>query len=323
MIVHKKTLPKSLVSLVIISCLGGCKLIPFVTKEKEQITPIDIRNDEIRQQTLEADLREFQALKPSIQRLAALESELSYLLEEVSRFNEVNPVFYEQAGDLLGEQAVHINERIVYTADGASNTELREDLDNWQQSKSTEWESETLDFTSANSTPSEVDKFKALNTGKKVADIDAKFSSASEVITSPAKPVMKVPSADKKAIADEITVQNPSPNTENQQVTNLKQNTRPSCEQWKTDEQASYSLHLASYSTRKAAQDGWRLFNDKHAQLWCSTQARLASVNVKGKAFLSLRLGAYSSKEKVQALCTILKDQGEYCGIAKFEGEIL
>jgi predicted small secreted protein len=85
--------------------LSACNSLPFMGDDEPEVNnlssnttrPSSSYNNSDNDQDLQTEIEDFKSMKPSLSRLVALESDLSFLLEEMSRFNEQNPVVYDTA----------------------------------------------------------------------------------------------------------------------------------------------------------------------------------------------------------------------------------
>jgi hypothetical protein len=318
-------------------CLSACSSIPFLGDTDkaenpnfkqsffEEPQPVDSLQ-------VRSELEDFKAMKSSLNRLVALESDLNFLLDEMSRFNEKNPVMYEQV-EVASDKPNKAKPEIVFSVDGKTE-QLRteETADGWSkaaENMSDKWHSQPAERSSlrlANGTSSQTQTLtpttnRANNNISAPSNVNQnKFSGNRQVDVAAAKPIMQV---------DQQTQIRPTQPTVNASKFSYGADPQQivgdvgSCKEWKVDSVKTYSLHLASYKSRKAAEDGWNKLNSKYADVWCETEAKLAKVNVKGTEYLSLRVGGYNSRDKVLQLCSVVKEQGDYCAVTTTKGETL
>jgi len=89
-------------------------------------------------------------------------------------------------------------------------------------------------------------------------------------------------------------------------------------------ESVLFGVHLASYRHLEEARSGWRQLQRENPDELGLLEPRVEGVNVEGKGtFLRLIGGGFVSRDKAEALCGELKENGLFCSVTSFEGERL
>lgn len=276
-------------------------------------------------QELAAELKDFQVLKPSLTRLVALESDLSFLLDEVSRFSESNPVIYNASSRTPASELSKVpsGNSVVYKSDGSmmsSADEPHSDSSNFRELETRNFETDLLRLQQGST---------STNAGtNSLRGVGFSTSSNQDVVVAPARPIL---SADKSSISKFQGMQGPDAIVGGiDNVTSSKFSSQPSannllpradgCSSQPTSDSSNFALHLASYKNFNNAKSGWLNLRQKYASTWCEASARLETVSVKGTDYFSLRVGGYDSKEAANQMCSKIRAQGDYCQVASFSG---
>lgn len=89
-------------------------------------------------------------------------------------------------------------------------------------------------------------------------------------------------------------------------------------------ESVLFGVHLASYRHVEEARAGWRQLQRGNPEELGLLEPRVEAVTIDGKGeFLRLIGGGFASRDKAEALCAELKENGLFCSVASFEGERL
>lgn len=89
-------------------------------------------------------------------------------------------------------------------------------------------------------------------------------------------------------------------------------------------ESVLYGVHLASYRLTGEAREGWRKLQRENPDELGLLEPRVERVSVNGRGvFLRLIGGGFSSEDKAEALCKLLKSKELYCAVASFNGDRL
>ncbi|MBF7072411.1 SPOR domain-containing protein [Glaciecola sp. MH2013] len=331
--------------------MSGCSSLPFVDEAKTDSAQLSQSEQARSTQSIQTEIDDFKTMKPSLSRLVALEADLSFLLEEMSRFNEQNPIMYDTAAATTPQQVPQAQSTIVFTENGRQEIAAEKLVDGWADTQSGiggKWQTKSPDLKTEMDTLGLTQRTRPTNkvavntqTASRQGVSQSKFSGNSQVEVAAVAPIMQVNSAPGPSIAasrpsqlrqpDRVAITNNIAERSPKAVTLSKFSTMTSpdqivgdvnnCSEWKVDATRTYSLHLASFTTRAAAENGWNELEKKYADTWCDTPATLAKVVVKGREYLSLRVGAYASRDKVLALCSLIKQRGDYCAVSTATGE--
>lgn len=313
--------------------VSGCSILPSSIMgnsskiQTDQQTEFDTDTELTDNSTeLAAELKDFQALKPSLTRLVALESDLKFLLEEVSRYSDSNPVVYTESYRTPASElsTPPLGNQIVYKSDGtmqSSSDESQSSSDNPRYDTSN-LEADLLllekDLGSAKPTPSSLggNKFSSGPTVSRSVEVAS------------ARPIMTIPTSRNNKFEEEPgtnaivgNIQNvmqskfSSQNSGNTQLPDYT-----TCANQRASTSSNFALHLASYKNLNNAKSGWQQLRQKYASTWCEASAKLETVNVKGTDYYSLRVGGYESKEAANQMCGKVRAKGDYCQVASFSG---
>lgn len=85
-----------------------------------------------------------------------------------------------------------------------------------------------------------------------------------------------------------------------------------------------YAMHIASFKNKTSAKTLLKDLIDKVNQNdTCQREGFIANVNVDGQTFFSARIGSFPSKLDATAACNKVKKYASYCGVTKNIGEVL
>jgi hypothetical protein len=280
-----------------------------------------------RSQELATELKDFQALKPSLTRLVALELDLNFLLDEISRFSESNPVVYNKSSRTPASELSKVpsGNNVVYKSDGsmASSADRKKNNNN----NISEFETRNLEFdllrlqqnlasAKPGSSPLSIGESSSRNNNNQ----DVEVASAKRILSIDKSRSNKFQgNQGPNAIVGNIENVNLS-KFSSQSPTNGKLPIVDKCANQQTTNSNNFALHLASYKNLNNAKSGWVKLRQKYASTWCDASAKLETVNVKGIDYFSLRVGGYASKDAANQMCSRVKIQGDYCQVASFSG---
>jgi hypothetical protein len=288
--------------------LGGCSLIPDYSlfndlprqQEKSSVLEsnrdIDFYNDdlkvkkEVQPEELKQEFKELQdewkGLRPSINRLAKLESELSYIVEQLG-ISESKPTFVTE--DDLNFNRVQSPMQNGTTNEATFMSDVA-DLDKFAQSLEVNPAPPVVNLNK------QVNRNEGVNQNKFGGILDE--SSESNLISS-----LEV--NDNKFSSDNFT------------DTNMAV-----CGNAELGK--SFSMHVASFKKKTAASDLLRRLKiEQSVSKTCEYPATVAQVEVNGTIFYSARLGAFESRDAALRACTLIKKTRGYCAVTKLEGEFL
>ena len=299
--------------------LSGCLLTEVFKEElieESKVAKLQQKLDSIEEQItiqeLARKIQDFEQLKPDLKRIVELESDLAYLTETMragdaavlgvqSAFNALPSI-----GDQYSKQDI-INQQLDTSASEPSFSQVAP--------APTQFRNMSIEVGSATKVMS-TDQFSDLR--QDAAQVDAKFSSdmAATVNTSQ----LSGNSVDTSEVQED-KFQQPNPRlivgstiVANDQLS--------SCVQ-AGNNNADYSIHLASYSNETNARLGWQILGAKYEGLLCKLTPKLASVSVNGKEYFSLRVGPLDDTSTAIDLCKEIRKTGGYCASARFAGKNL
>lgn len=334
-----------LLSIVVTFFLSACSSLPFMGEDEPAINLPRQTQGSNASNAMQNEIEDFKSMKPSLSRLVALESDLSFLLEEMSRFNEQNPVMFDTADTPAPNNPNQSKSTVVFSADGKKEIASEKIVDGWAEGAGTmadKWNNDAREMNTVGmSLRKRPSSLSASGTSSSQGVNQAKFETNNNVELGSADPIMELDNARQPTsiAAGQPTFLAGSPASEikreparsNSQVdmNKFSNMTNPrqivgninNCTKWKADKTKTYALHLASYKSRTAAESGWSQLDEKYADVWCDTEASLAKVVVKGTEYLSLRVGGYDSRDKVLSLCSVIKERGDYCAVSTATGE--
>jgi hypothetical protein len=339
-----KTLKHFLMLTMVVLLLNGCTSIPSkwlfssddkhsedsslsenrksIERPKSQQAIEQARNIAT-EKRLDALLAEWQAVKSDINRIIELESELGFIVNELTKQDSLNS---------LHSPNIQLTE---YTPQSMPPSAQGELIDN------------DTDFMAAaeklNQTPIVGSALPIMNDEQL---IDSKFSSLGNSAGDSNKQIVannsngkpnsqnnsrqdqskfsnQVKSQDLFLSDTRASIVGPLPKDDNyKHSNNLKTATveHQKCESSSQNKQIG--IHLISLrdenKVNKAANDLLKKFSTE----LCAT-VKVNNVVVKGENYFSVRFGPYLSKQEAQDACTSIRLQGQYCGLTEFVGQLM
>jgi cell division septation protein DedD len=293
--------------------LNGCGLLPnsssvtspnqkyqkYQKYQKVHDASADLRSTEERLNSLEDAANEWQKAKPAINRLTELESDLSFMIEQIDKI-ETGPTIENLNAHVIRQNQSGYNAPELAKLDNVSNPSIISNLSfssqrNLQQR--TQLKSDTFQNV-------ENDKFSLAN--KNVAPSIGRISAqnASQIEGSNTVDVQPAVSLDKfKGLNNISAVQ-----------------TQPSCTMNDIKIGSGYAIHLASFKNKATAVETLKKFYNENSQLVCGKIPVIKDVVVKNQSFYSLRLGPYIDKKDAETSCRQVRRKQSYCGITQFDG---
>lgn len=291
--------------------VSGCSLLP----EKSTEGAINNADQYLAKKELssyKAQVEEMLAMRSSLNRLIELEADLTFLLDEMGRFEEQNPnlTFAQEQVEQYAQE-----KETVYSPDGV-------------RSKLNVGGMNALKF----SAPSNIESVGlASSQAKEQAVLDTnRFSNKSAILK-------------KSNVTEVTTIAAPKLNSTllgsgTEQFRNNKFSNAPSssfqpnqnianknivCDGIQTNVSNSFAVHLASYGSQKSAITAWTRLRTEHGSELCSDIAKTQTVVVKGKTYYRLNVGGYAQKRFAQTICSKLRKQSTYCNVVEFEGNVI
>lgn len=293
--------------------LSGCNLLPEESKE----TAIkDAEEYEVEKQLGEykQQIDEMLAMRDGLNRLIELEADLTYLLDEMGRFEEQNPNL-EFAQVNFDEKEKAQNNEVVYSAGGVSNKSQLGSLNPLKFSAPGNLESRGLGSFQA--------KEQKVLGNKRFSEKEVLFSSPklSEVTTTAAQKLNAALAQPQPEHVnnDKFSTGDRSPSQLPMSIVSEFAN----CNSIKTDKFNSFAVHLASYGSLKSAIEAWKRIRAEYGNELCSDIAKTQIVIVKGKTYHRLNVGGYVDKRIAQEVCIKLQNRSVYCKAVEFEGDMI
>lgn len=278
---------------------------------------IEEARDTATEKKLDALLAEWQAVKSDINRVIELESELGFIINELTKQDSLNS---------LQEPSIQLAE---YTPQSMPETGQGEFIES------------DADFAVA---AQQLSQNPIVGSAMPLMDdsnvMDSKFSSQVNSLDITNKQIMANNISTNKPLSDDkfsnsdngqpfslavnktsIVGSLPSANPyENSPDLKMATIDNQKCELSSQNNQIG--IHLISLKDEgkvsKAANDLLKKFS---AEL-CTT-IKVNNVVVKGENYFSVRFGPYLSKQEAQDACTSIRSQGQYCGLTEFVGQLM
>ena len=87
-------------------------------------------------------------------------------------------------------------------------------------------------------------------------------------------------------------------------------------------DETQFGVHIASFKLSNKLPEGWNKIVKRYPEL-CKKGGVVRNVSINGTTFYSLRVGPYENKQAAKAFCSTLKANSQYCRITHFNGEAL
>lgn len=88
--------------------------------------------------------------------------------------------------------------------------------------------------------------------------------------------------------------------------------------------EGGFSMHIASFKNRKSAENELRgIIKKLNTDTSCSFPGAIAEVVVNGTTFYSARVGNFESRALALQQCSMVKKHQDYCSVARYEGEVI
>jgi cell division septation protein DedD len=287
--------------------LNGCGLLPnssSVTSPNQKYQKVydasaDLRSTEERLNSLEDAANEWQRAKPALNRLTELESDLSFMIEQIDKI-ETGPTIENLNAHVIRQNQSGYNAPELAKLNNDSNPNVISNLSFSSQGKPQQRTQLRVD-TRQNI---ENDKFSLANKNvtPSIGQISAR--NASQIEGSNTVDVQPAVSLSKfTGLTNNLAVQ-----------------TQPSCSINDIKIGSGYAIHLASFKNKATAVEILKKFYNENSQLVCGKIPVIKDVVAKNQSFYSLRLGPYIDKKDAQNSCRQVRRKQSYCGITQFDG---
>ncbi|MFT7054242.1 MAG: cell division septation protein DedD [Psychromonas sp.] len=296
-----------IISLCSTFLLNGCSLLPdsfLVSSPKQKYQNIadaspDLLSTEERLNSLEDAANEWQQSKPAINRLTELESDLSFIIEQIDRIETGSTIENLNAHVTRQNQKDYnapelANLAIIDSTSVSTNLSFSSDRNLKQLAQPT---SDTIQHV-------ERDKFSSPNRSTNLTLGGVKPKNASQIEGSSTVDVQAAVSLAKFKGLSEIS----------------SAQAQTTCTMSDMKIGSGYAIHLASFKNKVTALETLKRFYNENSQLVCGKTPVIKDVVVKNQSFYSLRLGPYLDKKDAETSCRQVRRKQSYCGITKFDG---
>ena len=261
--------------------------------------------------SLEIIAEDWQESKPAINRLAALESDLSFIIEQIESINSGSSI----------ERFDEFQERQKRVSMGPNETQFLYPNIKDDTNENT-WGNENQAISSPLPTQDDLDQLAALD-DEIQKPVDKFYASDGRKLLKPklrqtvntsyanTNPSIEVRAA--KDISKFRTVAT-------EQTVGALQSTQ-NCNATNNVIGSGYAIHIASFKSKNMAVTTLKQFYANNAQLVCGKTPLLNNVLVNNQSFYSLRLGPYAAKPDAIQACDKVKQQQSYCAVTSFAGE--
>lgn len=301
------------VSLLVLLLLSGCNLLPE-SAGKAAINKADQYEIQKEVGEYQQQIKEMLSMRDDLNRLIELEADLTFLLDEMGRFEEQNPnLVFTQAN--FDEAETAQNKEVIYSSEGVASR-AQTGINNPLKF------SEPSNLESLGLASNRAEEQTVLGRSR-FSEQNATFSSpeSSEVTTTAAKkmnsalaqPQLEHVNNDKFSTGAGLSLQSPM-----RIVAQVA-----SCGSIITNKINPFAVHLASYGSEKSAFEAWKRIMSEYGNDLCTDIAKTQTVLVKGKTYHRLNAGGYVNKDIAERICSKLKNRSAYCKVVKFEGEMI
>lgn len=309
---------KNLFALILMLSISACSLTNSMwnSDDAESENPtysekgaggsIDKYEFDKKQRLITKYIEEWEEIKPTLTKVIALESELTYVLNALDTANssvpkslnitkaEDSPNMFLTEFDLSDESQALSKSGVMFRNDGNNNASAN------KSNPSNKFSTQNVSYND-----------QAVSVGK-----------ARQLSSTLSKNLKEdsINQTDNKFSSDNIVV---VPET----INKTKFSSPDLEERCSAGSQATigsgFAIHLASYSKLNSVDVGQKTFQEKYANRLCNKETLVKKVNVNGRDFYSLRFGPYASKLDAQTECEFIKADIGYCTVSQFDGERL
>jgi cell division septation protein DedD len=298
----KKILIVSLSSLIF---LNGCGMLPdsfSMSAPKQQYNKAydsnaDLRSTEERLNSLEQEANDWKQAKPAINRLTELESDLSFIIEQIERIE-------------TGPKIENINTHV---------SRINEDKKGAPELVSL-MESTQINTNLPSSLQPKEQKFSQARADMQPNIQNNKFSSSNSNADSPSRRVVTF-NANQIEGNSNVDVRAAAPLAKFRGLNEVSSfEAQQDCALSDIKSGKGYAIHLASFKNKAIAVNTLKKFYNENSQIVCGKMPIIKDVVVKEQSFYSLRLGPYLDKKDAEKSCRQVREYQSYCGITNFEG---
>lgn len=257
----------------------------------------DLRSTEERLNSLEQEANDWKQAKPAINRLTELESDLSFIIEQIEKIE-------------TGPKIENINAHLARINEGPKGAPELFSL---------------LESNKTNTDRPSTSQPKRQQIPQVRADMqpniqNSKFSSSNSTTDSSSRRVL-TNNANQFEGNSNVDVQAAAPLAKFQDLNEVSSlGVHQDCSLSDIEIGKGYAIHLASFKNKAIAVDTLKKFYNENSQIVCGKMPIIEDVVVKSQSFYSLRLGPYLDKKDAEKSCQQVRESQSYCGITNFEG---
>lgn len=312
-----------IVSLYSILSLAGCA---STTEDKSGLA------EKLKQQSLQDELsthiKDYEKVKPALERLVALESDLRLLMTQIAQLETINT-----EDDLALESDIEVDTNHKSSDEVQPFTENKQ-VDNLAVQKNPLKKLPTMDEAEIKNTKG----LKPVSEGNKsTQELVNAYDNSKSLPT-----VSQMPELETDELF--LNVSTNTTSTENktssqafdvEKISNIEMATDENLPRLFPEELYSgcapkqtkisgeaFGIHVASFKIANKLPEGWNNLVIRNPEL-CDKGAVVQRVSIKNTTFFSMRVGPYLDKKTAQETCSKMKKQSQYCRVTDFSGEIL
>ena len=268
------------------------------------IQTIEQADGQSKKKLLDEAVEEWEAMKPALMRVVALEQDMQFLLQSMSEVNSVGPVYGPDNN--------------YYAA-----AQMQDDLSSAPEIKYETSETK-LDFVDGDSL--RASKFSS--TGNLASNpVSTKSSSVVAVLPAPKLSALKPLATDldnhmDTKFSNQTAANEPAIKQSTQLATSNLKKSNNGCGNYSSNIIGQGSaVHLVSYKSKQLLLPGSQKLSKTFAEVLCGKMPLVKQVEVNGSTFYSMRFGPFQNKQSALQACSNIKKTGQYCGVTQFDGE--
>ncbi|MFC4699873.1 SPOR domain-containing protein [Glaciecola siphonariae] len=278
-------------------------------------------------------LEEWQLLKPEINRVIKLESELAYLVDSFNKSSEIDR-FVDSDTELLESSSAAELAGVVQSKEGYGALDAPgELLKIFGEPVSTNEAGETADNISVPYSQSQPSSELVLGSAQAITKMpsksipsqgvnDDKFSSLSDSRSTGVSAGVNIKQVNNStSLASTDKFRDSSVANGNVAPRNIAKRNKNSVCQNSLLKSGSFAIHLSSLSNRANVRGAVNDLSTTFSDILCNKQVKTALVKVNGVDYSSIRFGPYLSEEEATQACSSVRTQGRYCKVTSFTGE--
>lgn len=283
--------------------MSGCESTPKPAESGLNLT----LKQQIMKEQLESHVADYEAARPAIERLVALESDLRTLVTQIARFQDDDGVQVAKAEIKPVTDVEPLDKReVTEVAEVADTVELN----------SVALDPSIVAESDMNQEPVPDDTPIKPIEQVKVQTVGLKAGAVGSPVTSALKPA---------TLAEQNTARSQDIGGEQSQLI-AKDIIERVYKECKPSEVAPdknvYGVHVSSFKQERFLTKAWDDIAKKYPFI-CSKGAVVKQVAVQNQVFYSLRVGPYDTKIEAKAFCQQVRKNKQYCRVTDFSGAAL